>query len=83
MTIDYMQIWLNDYRSMLATMANNLASDLSAGYDFFGRSIQHQLHAMQAYAYEMDAYKAKLESMDATTQQKAAKAHLKKRGVIE
>lgn len=52
---EWFSVWLDDKRSLLATMRRNLAADLEAGRDYFGESACRQ-------RAEIDAYVAKFEA---------------------
>lgn len=47
--IDWFEMWRADKESILATMVGNMKSDLDAGYDYFGNSIQRQLKEIEDY----------------------------------
>ncbi len=52
---DWLKIWMDDRQGLMDTMARNMASDLAAGYDYFGRCIQKQIADLNAYRAEYDA----------------------------
>lgn len=58
--IDWFVMWCEDKQSIMETMERNMASDLDAGYKFFGESIQRQIRELTAYR---DAYNAELDKI--------------------
>ena len=51
---DWFDLWLEDRNSILACMVSNMASDLAAGYDYYGKSISEQRAEIDAYKAETD-----------------------------
>ena len=58
--IDWFVMWCEDKQSIMETMERNMASDLDAGYKFFGEIIQRQIRELTAYR---DAYNAELDKI--------------------
>ena len=51
---NWVALWLEDKRSMLETMIDNLAADLRAGYEPIGLCVMHQLMAIAEYRQRFD-----------------------------
>lgn len=51
---DWFDLWYADRQSILETMVSNMASDLKAGYSYYGKSIMEQREAIEAYKADMD-----------------------------
>ncbi len=54
--IDWFELWRADKECIIATMARNMAADLEAGYDYFGKSMTEARAELEAYraAYMAD-----------------------------
>lgn len=61
---DWFQMFCEDKQNILNTMTRNMAADLEAGYDYFGRSIQTQVHEMEEYRKAYFAELDKIAEMD-------------------
>lgn len=55
-TTDYVTMWSQDKRAIIATMHRNLTSDLNAGYNPIGDCVRKQQQAITAYTanYEVE-----------------------------
>lgn len=51
----WFDIWYGDKESIIATMVQNMADDLNAGYDYFGKSIMEQRKMIEEYKAQFDA----------------------------
>lgn len=79
---DWVDVWQDDKESMLQTMINNMASDLNAGYDYFGKSIVKQRKAIEAYRKEIDDTFDLFKTMEDKEVNRWCFYDLKKRGAI-
>lgn len=80
--IDWFELWVADKKSILETMARNMAADLEAGYDYYGKSIQTQIREMDEYKAKFDADLDKVAEMDDNKVQKWCYIQLLKAGAI-
>lgn len=80
--IDWFELWVADKRNILNTMARNMAADLEAGYDYYGKSIQTQIKEMDEYKAKFDADLDKVAEMDDNKVQKWCYIQLLKAGAI-
>lgn len=80
--IDWFELWVADKKSILNTMARNMAADLEAGYDYYGKSIQTQIREMDEYKAKFDADLDKVAEMDDNKVQKWCYIQLLKAGAI-
>lgn len=79
---DWYEIWCADRESMIFTMVRNLASDLDAGYNYFGNCITRQREMIEAFQRE---YEETLDSFKMMTDAQIIRwcyFDLKKRGAI-
>lgn len=79
---DWFEIWCEDKRNILNTMARNMAADLEAGYDFFGNSIQRQIKEMDAYREAFHSEMDKIAEMEPSRVNHYCYVKLKKAGAI-
>lgn len=82
MKMDWFEIWVEDKKNILNTMARNMAADLEAGYDYYGQSIQRQIQEMNEYKAKFDADLDKVAEMDDNKVQKWCYIQLLKAGAI-
>lgn len=82
MKINWFELWVADKKSILETMARNMAADLEAGYDYYGKSIQTQIKEMDEYKAKFDADLDKVAEMDDNKVQKWCYIQLMKAGAI-
>lgn len=82
MKINWFELWVADKKSILETMARNMAADLEAGYDYYGKSIQNQIKEMDEYKAKFDADLDKVAEMDDNKVQKWCYIQLLKAGAI-
>ena len=80
--MDWFEIWVADKKWILETMAQNMADDLKAGYDYYGKSIQTQIKEMNEYKAKFDADLDKVAEMDDNKVQKWCYIQLLKAGAI-
>lgn len=80
---DWFEIWFEDKKAMMATMVKNMASDLDAGYDYFGNSIRNQREMIERYQAQFDSERDTFKTMDEYTVNRWCFYDMKKRGVIE
>ena len=80
---DWLQLWVEDKESLLATMASNVAADLTAGWSVYGEGVQRQLRELSDYR---DEYKETLDSFKQLCPEQVARwcfYDLLKQGAIE
>ena len=86
MTINYIDLWIEDKESIIATMIRNMQADLNAGYDPMGKSIKDQRAELARYKEEFHALTDKIADIIITKGNKAAsdwcRLDLKRRGAI-
>lgn len=82
MKMDWFELWVADKKNILNTMARNMAADLEAGYDYYGKSIQTQIQEMNEYKAKFDADLDKVAEMDDNKVQKWCYIQLLKAGAI-
>ena len=80
---DWFDLWYEDRTSVLDTMARNMGSDLSNGYDYFGPSIMRQKHEIASYKEETDRTLDMFKAMDEKAVNRWCFYDLKKRGAID
>ena len=80
--MDWFSVWMDDKESMLATMTRNMASDLSAGYNYFGDCIRRQLEQIEEYRKEFDAQLMAFADMDDVKRNRWCYYDLLRRGAI-
>ena len=80
--IDWFTMWLDDKKSMTATMYKNLASDLDAGYDPRGKSITEQKVMIRDYEKDIDNTLDLFKTMEADAVNRWCFYDMIKRGVI-
>lgn len=79
---DWFDVWQDDKESILQTMIRNMASDLSNGYDYFGKSIMEQKKSIEEYRQEIDNAYELFKTMDEKQVNRWCFYDLKKRGAI-
>lgn len=79
---DWVELWNIDKRGILACMYHNMASDIQAGYDLYGKSITAQRAEIEKFMGEFYAQKEQLSRMDSAEAARWCRADLKKRGAI-
>ena len=80
---DWFDLWLDDRESVLNTMVRNMGSDLSNGYDYFGKAIADQRRDIRAYKDETDRTLDMFKAMDEVAVSRWCFYDMKKRGAIE
>lgn len=81
--IDWFSLWEMDKKSIITTMYRNMAADLAAGYDLYGKSITQQRQLITQYETE---YSNTLETFKTMTEEQINHwcfYDLKQRGAIE
>ena len=79
---DWFEMFCEDKKNILNTMARNMAADLEAGYDYFGKSIQQQIKDMEVYKKAFDAELDKIAEMEPSRVNHYCYVKLKKSGAI-
>lgn len=83
-SMSYSDIWLEDKKSILAIMCDNLSSDLTKGnYSPIGASVRLQIDDIVAYRADIERNMNLWATMTNEEIEKWCKKDLKKRGVIE
>ena len=80
---DWYDLWEGDKKFMLETMVKNMASDLEAGYDYFGAAIQRQQKMISEYKEQFDNELMGFAWMDEKEVNRWCFYDMKRRGVIE
>lgn len=80
---NWFDIWFDDKKSMIDTMARNMAADLAAGYNYYGNSIQKQIAVIDAYKLQFDREMDAFKTMDEKQVNRWCFYDMKKRGAIE
>ena len=79
---DWFDVWFEDRESILNTMVRNMASDLNAGYDYFGQSITKQKQEIAEYKVQTDKTLDMFKDMDEKAVNRWCFYELKKHGAI-
>ena len=79
---DWFDVWFEDRESILNTMVRNMASDLNAGYDYFGQSITRQKQEIAEYKVQTDKTLDMFKDMDEKAVNRWCFYELKKHGAI-
>ena len=79
---DWFEVWWSDKQSIIETMTRNMAADLSAGYDYFGKSIRQERAELEAYKKKIDDQMDEFKSMDEQAVNRWCYYELKKTGAI-
>lgn len=79
---DWFTIWLEDKRSILATMMRNLQSDIDAGYSPDGNSVRKQGEEILAYQSKFESEMDRFEEMTADEVNHWCYRDLLRRGAI-
>lgn len=80
---EWFTIWLEDKRSLLATMVRNLSADLDAGYDCFGNSVRRQREEIEAFRVKFEAEMDGFNGMTPEAINHWCYKDLKRRGAID
>ena len=80
---EWFDMWFEDKKSIISIMYSNMASDLAAGYDYFGKSIQHQKQEIADYEAEFERQLDKFKSMSDDEVNRWCFYDMKKRGAID
>lgn len=80
---EWFDMWFEDKKSIISIMYSNMASDLAAGYDYFGKSIQHQKQEIANYEAEFERQMDKFKSMSDDEVNRWCFYDMKKRGAID
>lgn len=80
---EWFDMWFEDKKSIISIMYSNMASDLAAGYDYFGKSIQNQKQEIADYEAEFERQMDKFKSMSDDEVNRWCFYDMKKRGAIE
>lgn len=79
---DWFDVWFEDRESILSTMVRNMASDLNAGYDYFGQSITRQKQEIAEYKAQTNKTLDMFKDMDEKAVNRWCFYELKKHGAI-
>ena len=79
---DWFDVWFEDRESILNTMVRNMASDLNAGYNYFGQSITNQKQEIAEYKAQTDKTLDMFKDMDEKAVNRWCFYELKKHGAI-
>ena len=79
---DWFDVWFEDRESILSTMVRNMASDLNAGYNYFGQSITKQKQEIAEYKAQTDKTLDMFKDMDEKAVNRWCFYELKKHGAI-
>lgn len=79
---DWFELWFSDKQSMIDTMIRNMAADLEAGYNYFGKCITEQREMIDQYKTQFDAEMDAFKTMDDKQVNRWCYYDMKKRGVI-
>ena len=79
---DWFTIWEEDKHAILATMQENMAADIAAGYNPFGNAIKKQRDTIADYAREIANTYDLFKTMAAEAVNRWCFYDLKKRGAI-
>lgn len=82
MTDKWFEMWYDDKECVLKTMIKNLASDLNAGYNYFGKCVERQKRDIAEYKEEFDNQLMSFAQMDEKTRNRWCYYDMLKRGVI-
>lgn len=79
---DWFELWFSDKEGIISTMVRNMVSDLEAGYDYFGKSIQLQKAEIELYKAEFGKQVDRFATMEEKDVNRWCYYDMKKRGVI-
>ena len=82
MASEWFEIWFADKQSILETMIRNMASDLEAGYSYFGNCITRQRQMIDEYKAKFDAEMEAIKQMEPSRVGHWCYFDLRKRGAI-
>ena len=80
--IDWIDLWFADKNSIVNTMQANMESDLQAGYEPDGYTIQKQRVDIETYRRQFDREAKRLREMDPPKAKHWCYVDLKRRGAI-
>lgn len=80
---EWFDMWFEDKKSIIAIMYSNMASDLSHGYDYFGKSIQTQKDEIARYEAQFEKELDSFKSMSDEEVNRWCFYDMKKRGAID
>jgi len=80
---DWLEIWIADVKSVIATMKANMVADLEAGYNPEGYCIRKQRVDIETREREFDRDMDRLKEMEPGKANWWCYVDLKKRGAIE
>ena len=80
---EWFDMWFEDKKSIISIMYSNMAADLAAGYDYFGKSIQNQKREIADYEAEFERQMDKFKSMSDADVNRWCFYDMKKRGAID
>lgn len=81
-SVDWFKMWYEDKQSILDCMVHNLADDLRAGYDYYGKSATTQRAEIEGYKAQMDYEFEYLKTLDEKKANHWCYVDMVKRGAI-
>lgn len=80
---NWFEIWIGDKRGILSCMVQNMASDLAAGYNYFGNCITKQREEIEKYQKEINERLDEFKNMDDKQVNRWCFYDIVKRGAID
>lgn len=80
--MDWFKLWYEDKQGMIETMVRNMAADLDAGYDYFGKCICKQRQDIEDYKAEFDRQLMQFADFDEGKRNRWCYYDLLRRGAI-
>lgn len=80
---EWFNMWFDDKKSILSTMIQNMADDLSVGYDPLGHCIRRQQVEIESYQMQLDRELDMFKTMEDSAVDRWCFYDMKKRGAIE
>lgn len=80
---DWMELWIDDKKSIIEIMHKNMQSDIECGYDVTGLAIRRQIEEISAYTEQYHKELMALAAMDWEKANRWCFCDLLRRGAIE
>lgn len=80
---DWFEMWVEDRKSILSCMIQNMNDDLKAGYDPTGNSIRKQVREIDAFQNKFDEQMQHLRELDEKQCNRWCYVDLKRLGAID
>ncbi len=80
--MDWFEIWYKDKQGIIDTMVKNMAADLKAGHDYFGKGIKGKMEEIEAYKTKFDEELMSFADMDDKKRNRWCYYDLLRRGAI-